>query len=234
MNVRQFRYGTDNLGYMVYGSHQAIAIDGGAVKEMLAFLDDNRLALTTVTNTHTHPDHTSGNTALLQATSATLLEIPQLLQTGRLDLEGAAIDVRHTPGHSTDSVVFHFDDVLIAGDTLFIGKPGRCFTGDPASFLKAIQWILTLPDDTRIYPGHDYVHEYMADLAAIEPDNPEIDRCLAAYDPTHVVSFLARERKLNPALRFNDPAVIDLLKHRGLAHATTHERWASVLSLIHT
>ena len=233
MNIFQSRYGADNLGYLVAGARHAVAIDGGAVQKILAFLDTHGLTLTAVTNTHTHPDHTSGNTALVQATGAALVEIPRLIETGALDLEGTAIKVRHTPGHSADSVVFHFDDVLIAGDTLFIGKPGRCFTGDPASFLQAIEWILTLPDNTRIYPGHDYVHEYMADLAAIEPDNPEIIRCLAAYDPGHVVSFLARERKLNPALRLNDPVVIDLLKARGLAHATAPERWISVLSLIH-
>ncbi|ABW68064.1 hydroxyacylglutathione hydrolase family protein [Desulfosudis oleivorans] len=233
MNLCQFRYSDDNLGYLIAGTRHAIAIDGGAVQEMLAFLDTHGLTLTAVTNTHTHPDHTSGNSALVQATGAALVEIPQLLQTGRLELEGATIEVHHTPGHSADSVVFHFDDVLIAGDTLFIGKPGRCFTGDPASFLKTIQWILTLPDNTRVYPGHDYVHEYVSDLAAIEPNNPEIARCLAAYDPGHVVSFLARERRLNPALRLNDPVVIDLLKARGLAHATEQERWISVLSLIH-
>ncbi|MDY6830236.1 MAG: hydroxyacylglutathione hydrolase family protein [Thermodesulfobacteriota bacterium] len=233
MNIFQFRYGADNLGYLIAVARHAIAIDGGAVQEMLAFLDTHGLTLTAVTNTHTHPDHTPGNTALVQATGATLVETPQLLQTGRLELEDAAIEVRHTPGHSADSVVFHFDDALITGDTLFIGKPGRCFTGNPASFLTAIQWILTLPDDTRIYPGHDYVHEYMADLAAIEPDNPEIARCLAAYDPDHVVSFLARERRLDPALRLNDPVVINLLKARGLVHATEEERWAAVLSLIH-
>lgn len=233
MNLRQFRYAADNLGYLIYGKRHAIAVDGGAVDEILAFLDAHRLKLVAVTNTHTHPDHTSGNTALIRATGATLAEPLRLARAGKLELEGTFIQVRHTPGHSSDSVVFHHTGVLLSGDTLFIGRVGRCFTGDRAAFLSAIQWILSLPDQTLVYPGHDYVHEYLTAAKVLEPANLHIDRFLDAYHPDHVVSTLSRERKINLTLRFNDPDVIALLSRRGLAHATEYERWNSVLSLVH-
>lgn len=233
MNLRQFRYAADNLGYLIYGQRHAIVIDGGAVQEILAFLDDHRLTLTAVTNTHTHPDHTQGNAALIRATGAPLVETHRLIQSGKLELEDTPIEVRHTPGHSADSVVFHYDNILISGDTLFIGKAGRCFTGDLTAFLASVKWLSALPDATLIYPGHDYVHEYMTDIKALDPDNPHIDRFLATYDLDHVVSSLAHEKKINLTLRFNDPAVIDRLKGRGLAHATEYERWTAVLSLVH-
>ena len=61
VKVKQFRYGADNLGYLVYEAQSAMAIDGGAVAEIIAFLGEHRLALKYVANTHDHPDHTCGN-----------------------------------------------------------------------------------------------------------------------------------------------------------------------------
>jgi hydroxyacylglutathione hydrolase len=60
LNIEQFRYG-DNLAYLVYGKTDALAIDGGAWQEILAFLNKYSLTLTYVTNTHKHFDHTPGD-----------------------------------------------------------------------------------------------------------------------------------------------------------------------------
>ena len=73
LKVKQFRYGADNLGYLVYGAESAMAIDGGAADEILAFLAEHQLTLKYVANTHDHQDHTSGNGALLAGTQARLL-----------------------------------------------------------------------------------------------------------------------------------------------------------------
>lgn len=102
MNIKQFRYNADNLGYLVYGDTSAI------------------------------------------------------------DIDGENIQVFHTPGHTSDSVCFYYDHVLISGDTLFNGKVGRCFTGDYNEFLQSIKTLLALHCETVVYAGHDYVEEYMA------------------------------------------------------------------------
>jgi len=65
MNIKQFRYAADNFSYLVYGQRFALAIDGGAVQEILTFVETHGLNLTDVTNTHSHPDHTAGTQELL-------------------------------------------------------------------------------------------------------------------------------------------------------------------------
>ena len=60
MKIKQFRYSSDNLAYLVYGDKSAMAIDGGAAEEILSFVETNNLTLKYVTNTHSHMDHTPG------------------------------------------------------------------------------------------------------------------------------------------------------------------------------
>ncbi|MFO8048696.1 MAG: MBL fold metallo-hydrolase [Desulfosudaceae bacterium] len=232
MKIKQFRYGSDNLAYLVYGQKKALAVDPGAVSAIIDFLGDNDLVLQTIVNTHTHPDHTSGNKELLRRTGADYIDMPTLFKNPRLDLEGERIDIYHTPGHTMDSAVFHCGRELITGDTLFNGKAGRCFTGDLARFLESIKTILTFPEDTVIYGGHDYVLEYLETAREIEPDNPAIDDFLKAYNPELVRSTLAGEKAVNPTLRFNTDSLIEIMKNRGLPVATEYERWCSIMSLV--
>ncbi len=188
MRIKQFRYAADNLAYLIYDDKHAIAVDPGAVNDILAFLKKSDIKLEYIVNTHTHPDHTSGNAEVLNQTHAEYLDIPALIKKTFLELElsGNRIDVHHTPGHSEDSVIFHFDNILVTGDTLFTGKAGKCFTGDLKRFLVSIKLIMSFPDDTIIYGGHDYVMEYMETAKTIEPDNSAIEKFLAQYNPGHL------------------------------------------------
>ena len=62
MEIKQFRYSADNLAYLIYDESQAIAIDPGAVNDILAFLNQSDIELTYVANTHTHPANTHPHT----------------------------------------------------------------------------------------------------------------------------------------------------------------------------
>ena len=231
MRIKQTPYFSDNLGYLIYGSHSAMAIDGGAVKDILSFVESSRLQLKFVANTHSHPDHTVGAESLLRASNAVFLDKKTLLKNDTIELDGEPIRVYHTPGHTEDSVCFHFDGILVAGDTLFNGKVGRCFSGDLKIFLNSVKTIMLLPRETIIYSGHDYVEEYMAFARALEPDNRHIDAYLKKYDPGHVRSTLEEEFLVNPFLRFNDEKMIAILNKRGLPVETEYERWQSLMSL---
>lgn len=232
MKIKQFQYNTDNLGYLVYGDTSAMAIDGGAVEEILSFASSRHLTLKYVTNTHSHPDHTTGNRPLLNHSQAKFLSINTLLQKGAIDIDGENIQVFHTPGHTVDSVCFYYDHILISGDTLFNGKVGRCFTGDHSGFLQSIKTLLALPHETVIYAGHDYVEEYMEFARNLEPNNVYIDGYIKNYDPDHVCATLADEIKVDPFLRFNDEKIMFILRKKGLPVKTELERWEALLSLM--
>ncbi|MBU2053787.1 MAG: MBL fold metallo-hydrolase [Proteobacteria bacterium] len=231
LKVKQFHYSADNLGYLVYGKESGMAVDGGAAAEILAFLAERRLSLLYVANTHGHWDHTSGNAALLNAARARLLTGADLTDGGGIALEGEIIRVIHTPGHTEDSRSFHTGEVLIAGDTLFNGTIGNCFSGDLKGFYRSIRKLMALPAETIVYAGHDYVMDSLAFARRLEPENAEIDAYFARYDPNHVFSTLADERKINPYLRFNEPGIAALLERMGLPRETEWERWRSLMSI---
>ncbi len=222
----------DNLGYVIYGPTSAMAVDGGAVDAILDFVRANNLYLKYVTNTHSHMDHTVGNQGLLSRSHAVFLDCKTLPEKTDLVLDGEAIRVYPTPGHTRDSISFHLGDILITGDTLFQGKVGRCFSGDLKGFFQSIKSLMNLPEETIISAGHDYVEEYMAFVKQLEPDNPYIDEFLKKYDPSHVFSTLADEYKINPFLRFNQKKIISILRKKGLPIKTEYDRWESIISLI--
>lgn len=231
MKIKQFLYSTDNLGYLVYLDGKALAIDGGAVDEIMAFAGDNRLTIEYVVNTHNHPDHTQGNRELLERTKAGFLDMYHLIDKKSIDLGREKIEVIYTPGHTDDSVVFHFDDILVTGDTLFNGTMGNCFSDDMKGFFDSLKKLLTFPGDTKIYAGHDYLKYSMAVAKSIEPENPDIDSYLAGYDPKHVVSTLEQELKVNPFIRFNDETMKEILARKGLPDKTEFERWESLMTI---
>ena len=231
LNIEQFRYGSDSFAYIIHGNTQAMAIDGGAWKEILSFLKTNNLSLEFVTNTHAHYDHTSGNDHLLKATRAIFLNSAILPDNHKMMIDGKTILIYRTPGHTDDSVCFHTDNILITGDTLFNGTVGNCFSGNQKNFYLSIKRLMALPDETIIYAGHDYISDSLAFARHLEPDNKDIDHFLNSYDHNHVHSTMADERRINPYLRFNEKAIVNLLKENNLPSATEWERWESLMSI---
>ena len=231
MNIKQFRYSSDNLGYLILSDKNAIAVDGGAIEGILSFLKSNNLTLKYITNTHSHGDHTIGNQQLLKNTNAQYIDHRVLYDKG-IELDNKSINVFKTPGHTSDSVIFQIGDILLTGDTLFIGKVGRCFSGDLIGFLGSIKLIMKFPDHSVIYPGHDYVLEYVEFVRNFDTDNQFIDEAIVNYNPDLIKSTLGFEKKLNPFLRINDQKIIPLLKNLGLPVKTEYERWQSMMSLM--
>ncbi|WP_186443138.1 MBL fold metallo-hydrolase [Desulfobotulus alkaliphilus] len=231
MRVHQFRYNSDNFAYLLEAGGEALAIDGGAVDAILQKVADGGLHLAGVTATHGHPDHVQGNKTLAGRSGAPLLDHGELAAKGGLSLGGIFIRVFATPGHTLDSVCFFAEGCLIAGDTLFNGTVGNCFSGDLDAFFNSVGEILALPPATRVYAGHDYVREAVAFARSIEPENPFLDSFLSGMDPEHVYSLLEDEMRVNPYLRYNDPVMTKLLIRRGLAADTARARWHSIMEL---
>ena len=81
-----------------------------------------------------------------------------LLQEGVIDFNGHSIKVIHTPGHTDGGVSFEIDGMLFTGDTLFKGTIGRTDfeDGDYATLMHSLDKLKSYPDDTIVYPGHEY------------------------------------------------------------------------------
>ncbi len=232
LNIAQFHYGTDNFAYLIYGKKEALAVDGGAWQEILSFLKQRNLTLKLVTNTHSHYDHTPGNDFLLRETAAHFIHPADFQDNQQMIIDGDAIRVYLTPGHTGDSVCFHAGKFLVTGDTLFNGTIGNCFSGNMNKFFLSIKRLMTLPDETVIYAGHDYVLNSLAFARYLEPDNRDLDIFRKCYNAQNTVcSTLAQERKINPYLRFNEETLINILRKKDLPHASEWERWNSLMSI---
>jgi hydroxyacylglutathione hydrolase len=231
LHVEQFRYGHDNLGYLIFGRSEAMAVDGGAWQEILEFVNGHSLKLLYVTHTHRHHDHIEGSEQLLEKSGARLLDFHGLQDGAAIELDGEPVRVYRTPGHSVDSVCFHAGRYLLSGDTLFNGTIGNCFSGNLRAFYESVLRLMALPEDTVVFPGHDYVEPAIVFARSLEPGNRDLDAYMSHYEPDCVRSLLRDELKVNPYMRFNDPKLIEILKKRGLPVDTGWERWQSLMAI---
>lgn len=171
MLLKQFRIGPYlNFTYIVAESEggEAVVIDPSyGIEPVLAAIDELRVKVRYVMNTHSHPDHVAGNDEVRARTGAKIVahrvaplgqdvsvEDGDVIRSGRLSVE-----VLHTPGHTKDSVLYLFEGHLATGDTLFVGECGRTDLpgGDPSEMYDSLQGrILSLDDALVVLPGHDY------------------------------------------------------------------------------
>ena len=215
----------------VYGKKTAVAIDAGAVNEIISFAKKAGVTIKSVTNTHSHYDHTSGNASILEQTNADFLDCKSLKHEKYIEIDGEKLEIFHSPGHMDDCITFKAYNCLITGGTLFNGTVGNCFSGDMKGFLESIKLLMSFPPETIIYSGHDYVREAIAFTKTIDKDNAELDAYLAKRNPYHVVSSIADELEVNPFVRFNDEKIISILKEKGLSRNSEYNRWKSVFEL---
>jgi len=153
---------------------EALIIDPGFdtgrdLKKTLDEVSNHDFRVKLITNTHGHPDHTSGNKATKHATGALIViheyDAPLLvdpsadviLHDGDVVRVGeVSLRVLHTPGHSRGSVSLLGDNVVFCGDTLFAGSIGRYDLpgGSVEETVRSLKKLLILPDHVRVYPGH--------------------------------------------------------------------------------
>lgn len=218
----------DNFIWLIHDGRHAVAVDVGDADPLLERLDALNLTLSAVLCTHHHADHVSGNAALAKRCSVSVYgpeneKIPARTVSLRggemLTLPGLEIPCRvlaapgHTLGHLAYAIETPEGTALFCGDTLFAAGCGRVFEGTASMMWQSLSALMTLPETTRIYCGHEYTLSNLRFACAVEPDNAALIarevavRTLRDAGEPSVPSTLAEERATNPFLRVDVPAV---------------------------
>ena len=189
IRIDQLNAHDDNYVYMIQHQNQTIAIDPGEAEPVLTYLQQQQRQLTLILNTHMHLDHCGGNLDLKRDTGCHIIgsdeRIPgiDLILKGELHIPGLGelINVLYTPGHTRNDCCYYLPQgsALFSGDTLFNGGCGHVFEGTMESLYNSLASLAALPDETRLYCGHEYSEENYRFAASIEPTSALIHDKLA-------------------------------------------------------
>jgi len=161
--------GDRNFGYFLAdkpGGCSAVVDPSGRADLFLELNERHKCELKYVILTHDHYDHTGGAQAI-GSQSAALMVMHKLtghradlaVEDGEeLSLGSLHLKIIHTPGHTADSICVLCENILLTGDTLFVGKVGGTDLGRGAraEYDSLNKKLMKLPDETKVYPGHDY------------------------------------------------------------------------------
>lgn len=234
----------DNYAYIVSDAGQGVwaVVDPSEPDPVIRALGDRKL--THILNTHHHPDHTGGNLALKARYGAEVVgpakdaeRIPGIdagvEEDKRWKLGGHEAQILEIPAHTKAHIAFHFpaDGIVFTGDTLFAMGCGRLFEGTPDMMWASLSKLMTLPDTTRIYCGHEYTLTNGRFAQTVEPNNAELKSRMryvesqrAQVKPT-IPTVMGLEKRTNPFLRPNSP---DIRKTLGLEKASDVQVFAEI------
>ena len=224
-----------NFNYLIAcpDTGEALAIDPLDHVKCLAAAKARGWEITQILNTHEHGDHTGGNAAMVAATGAKVIahhraggRIPGVdrgVAAGDVIKVGKRVELEcmDTPGHTLCHICLRSRSdmkALFSGDTLFNAGAGNCHHGGHPEELYAtfVGQLAKLPEDTRIYPGHDYIENNLKFTLNREPDNAAARALLSrveGHDPaTSVITTLGEEKQVNTFFRLTSPSVIARLR----------------------
>ncbi|MGB3300537.1 MAG: hydroxyacylglutathione hydrolase [Phormidesmis sp.] len=234
MEIYRLPARTDNYIFVLHNpaDNTAAVVDPTDAPPVLKKLDELGAKLIAIFNTHHHNDHVGGNRELLNRFPKAEVyggaedqgRIPgqthYLRQGDRVSFADRPGEVFFVPGHTRAHIAYYFPPAnptdpgeLFSGDTLFAGGCGRLFEGTPEQMTVSLGKLRTLPDNTRLWCGHEYTLSNLKFALSVDGDNRELrDRLTqvkaarAQNQPT-VPSLLATEKATNPFLRWDSPAL---------------------------
>ena len=225
---------SDNYIFLLHEPQQNLAavVDPAEAKPVLRCLEELGAELVTIFNTHHHADHVGGNRQLLkQFPNATVYggaedrgRIPGqqvfLSEGDRVEFADRIGEVFFVPGHTRAHIAYYFPAAkdtepgdLFCGDTLFAGGCGRLFEGTPAQMVESLGKLRQLPDKTQVWCAHEYTLKNLKFALSVDPNNSELHsryeqvKQERTRDRATVPSILGVEKRTNPFLRWEEPAL---------------------------
>jgi hydroxyacylglutathione hydrolase len=220
--IRVFPCLSDNFGYLIHDpvSRATASIDAPEAGPIIKALQREGWVLADILVTHHHADHVGG-VAELKARYNCRVVAPHdkaapIAQVDERVGEGQAVTVGmlsarvlETPGHTLDHISYMFDSerALFCADTLFSIGCGRVFEGTYPMMWNSLLKLRALPDDTRVYCGHEYTLSNIKFAATVDKDNADLKaraeqaaQQRAANKPT-IPTLIGEEKKTNVFLR---------------------------------
>jgi hydroxyacylglutathione hydrolase len=226
---------TDNYAYVIIdeSSRTAAVVDCAEADPVLRAAKAAGAELTAILPTHHHWDHIGGNEDLLKQRKLTVYgyvgqgqRIPgctrEVKEGDRISIGNLSAGIIFIPAHTSGHVAYYFesDQAVFTGDTLFAGGCGRLFEGAAAQMMQSLSKLMALPDETKVYFGHEYTEKNLRFALTLEPNNFALQQKHAwALEqgrkklPT-VPTTIASEKATNPFLRWSSPELRASLKYR--------------------
>ena len=226
----------DNYVVLLRRGGLAAVVDPAVAEPVIAWLEQRKLTLVAVLQTHHHSDHIGGTPALLRrwpaaevvASGADRERIPfqtkGVADGDRFSLLGRQVEVLELPGHTRSHIAFHLPaDLgegaeLFCGDTLFAGGCGRLFEGTAAQMHQSLQRLTAFAPTTRVWCAHEYTESNLRWAASEAPQDAAIAARLAvvrqqrARGEVTIPSTVALERATNLFVRSADGAELARLR----------------------
>jgi hydroxyacylglutathione hydrolase len=215
----------DNYSYLIIDDNNSSAciVDPGEAKPIIDYLKNKKIKLKYILNTHHHFDHIGGNKDLKKKFGSIVVgfkkdinripEIDILLEDNEIwKAENFIAKIMHIPGHTTGHICFHFfqEKLVFTGDTLFSLGCGRIFEGTYKEMFESLSKIKSLPEETKVYCGHEYTLSNLKFCIKYNPENPYLKKKAEIIKkkinnglPT-IPSTIKDELECNIFLRAND------------------------------
>ncbi|MGO4706953.1 hydroxyacylglutathione hydrolase [Microvirga sp. 2MCAF38] len=234
--IHVFRCLSDNIGALVYDPNTGAcaAIDAPEEGPIMAALAQMGWRLTDILITHRHFDHVQAAAAIKAKTGcrvvAPLKAREAVPHADAYVREGDTVKVGdleahvwETPGHCSDHVSYWFapERAVFAGDTLFTLGCGRVLDGSYPDLWSSLQRLMALPEEARVYSGHDYTLSNGRFALAADPDNAALQARVAEAEAAAkegrflVPSTIGMEKATNPFLRAGEPTLAKAVQQEG-------------------
>ena len=186
MRVEIIKCLQDNYSYIIVDEENqtACVVDPSEAQQIINFVEEKKIHLKYILNTHHHYDHVGGNLELKKKYNSKIVgfkndknRIPGISEfvEDKQIWEGDDFEAKifHVPGHTSGHIAYHFykEKIIFTGDTLFSLGCGRIFEGTYEEMFSSLNQIKKLPKDTKIYCGHEYTLENSKFCLAHDPHN---------------------------------------------------------------